>query len=117
MTASRAGLAHWAAWCDLWRIPEYDHFNQLSPQGPPPIGHTGGAQDATRWRVVTSFGHWETIHDTPELAPAGKFYLEEGKKTDGTPPGTGHPISNAIHLVQRGDYLLGVLRDEHEDKA
>ena len=50
--------------------------------------------------------------------PTWKDYLEEDKKTDGTPPpGTGHPIPNAIHLLRRGDYLLGVLRDEHEDKA
>jgi chromodomain-helicase-DNA-binding protein 1 len=67
------------------------------------------------WRH--GFGNWEKIQDDPELGLAGKFYLEEGKKTDeAPPPGTGRPIPNAIHLVRRGDYLLGVLR-EHEEKV
>ena len=67
------------------------------------------------WRH--GFGNWEKIQEDPDLGLAGKFYLEEGKKTEEQPPpGTGRPIPNAIHLVRRGDYLLGVLR-EHEEKV
>ncbi|KAF8303411.1 hypothetical protein DL93DRAFT_2173004 [Clavulina sp. PMI_390] len=63
------------------------------------------------------FGNWEKIQEDPDLGLAGKFYLEEGKKTDEVPaPGSGRPIPNAIHLVRRGDYLLGVLR-EHDEKV
>ena len=66
------------------------------------------------WRH--GFGNWEKIQDDPELGLAGKFYLKDGKKTDeAPPPGTGRPIPNAIHLVRRGDYLLGVLH-EHEER-
>ena len=61
------------------------------------------------------FGNWEKIQDDPELGLAGKFFLEEGKKNDDPHTQNGKPIPNAIHLVRRGDYLLGVLR-EHEEK-
>jgi len=42
----------------------------------------------------------------------GKFFLEEGKKGDDS---ASRPIPNAIHLVRRGDFLLGCLR-EHDEK-
>ncbi|KAF8325229.1 SNF2 family N-terminal domain-containing protein [Cantharellus anzutake] len=61
------------------------------------------------------FGNWEKIQDDPELGLAGKFFLEEGKKNEDPSTQNGKPIPNAIHLVRRGDYLLGVLR-EHEEK-
>jgi chromodomain-helicase-DNA-binding protein 1 len=65
------------------------------------------------WRH--GFGNWEKIQEDPDLGLAGKFYLEEGKKSEENSGGNGKPIPNAIHLVRRGDYLLGVLR-EHEEK-
>ena len=56
------------------------------------------------WCLASQF--WKSQHD-PELGLAGKFYLEEGKKTDkASPPGTSRPIPNTIHLVWCGDYLL-----------
>ncbi|CAE6414800.1 unnamed protein product [Rhizoctonia solani] len=59
------------------------------------------------------FGNWEKIQDDPQLGLSGKFFLEEGKKGEET--GASKPIPNAIHLVRRGDYLLGILR-EHDEK-
>jgi chromodomain-helicase-DNA-binding protein 1 len=59
------------------------------------------------------FGNWEKIQDDPGLGLQGKFFLEEGKKGEET--GASKPIPNAIHLVRRGDYLLGILR-EHDEK-
>ncbi|KAG8767337.1 hypothetical protein FRC12_006308 [Ceratobasidium sp. 428] len=59
------------------------------------------------------FGNWEKIQDDPQLGLQGKFFLEEGKKGEET--GASKPIPNAIHLVRRGDYLLGILR-EHDEK-
>ncbi|CCO27131.1 chromodomain-helicase-DNA-binding protein 1 [Rhizoctonia solani AG-1 IB] len=59
------------------------------------------------------FGNWEKIQEDPQLGLGGKFFLEEGKKGEET--GASKPIPNAIHLVRRGDYLLGILR-EHDEK-
>ncbi|KAG9088716.1 hypothetical protein FS749_001947 [Ceratobasidium sp. UAMH 11750] len=59
------------------------------------------------------FGNWEKIQEDPQLGLQGKFFLEEGKKGEET--GASKPIPNAIHLVRRGDYLLGILR-EHDEK-
>jgi chromodomain-helicase-DNA-binding protein 1 len=59
------------------------------------------------------FGNWEKIQEDPELGLGDKFFLDEGKKTDEVSGGT-KPIPNAIHLVRRGDYLLGVLREYDE---
>lgn len=72
------------------------------------------------------FGSWEKMQDDPELGLKGKFFLDEDKKNKGDDGGqaaevaapTGgaaKPIPNAIHLVRRGDYLLGVL-SEYEEK-
>ncbi|KAH9002041.1 SNF2 family N-terminal domain-containing protein [Lactarius hatsudake] len=49
------------------------------------------------------FGNWEVI--------AKDLKLEEGKKGEDA---STKPIPNAIHLVRRGDYLLGLLRDNEE---
>lgn len=72
------------------------------------------------------FGSWEKMQDDPQLGLKGKFFLDEDKKKgeDGAgaaadvplPSGSSaKPIPNAIHLVRRGDYLLGVLA-EYEEK-
>ena len=58
------------------------------------------------------FGNWEAMAKDPKLGLDGKFFLEEGKKGEDAAT---KPIPNAIHLVRRGDYLLGILR-EHEEK-
>ncbi|KAH8814700.1 SNF2 family N-terminal domain-containing protein [Flagelloscypha sp. PMI_526] len=62
---------------------------------------------------IYGFGNWEGMAKDAKLGLDGKFFLEEGKKTEGD--AANRPIPNAIHLVRRGDYLLGVLR-EHEEK-
>lgn len=70
------------------------------------------------------FGSWEKMQDDPLLGLKGKFFLDEDKKTKGEdsqmqeslpPANSTKPIPNAIHLVRRGDYLLGVL-SEYEEK-
>ncbi|KAH9892574.1 SNF2 family N-terminal domain-containing protein [Cubamyces lactineus] len=58
------------------------------------------------------FGNWEAMAKDPRLGLEGKFFLEEGKKGEDA---STKPIPNAIHLVRRGDYLLGILR-EHDEK-
>ncbi|KAG8929248.1 hypothetical protein FRC00_001510 [Tulasnella sp. 408] len=71
------------------------------------------------------FGSWEKMQDDPALGLKGKFFLDEDKKNKGDdsqmaessmpPANSTKPIPNAIHLVRRGDYLLGVL-SEYEEK-
>lgn len=58
------------------------------------------------------FGNWEQMVKDPKLGLEGKFFLEEAKKGE---ENTARPIPNAIHLVRRGDFLLGLLR-EHDEK-
>ena len=58
------------------------------------------------------FVNWEAMAKDPRLGLEGKFFLEEGKKGEDS---SNKPIPNAIHLVRRGDYLLGLLR-EHDEK-
>ena len=58
------------------------------------------------------FGNWEAMQKDSRLGLDGKFFLEEGKKGEDA---ASRPIPNAIHLVRRGDFLLGVLR-EHEER-
>jgi chromodomain-helicase-DNA-binding protein 1 len=58
------------------------------------------------------FGNWEAMAKDPKLALEGKFFLEEGKKGEDS---ASRPIPNAIHLVRRGDFLLGCLK-EHDEK-
>ena len=59
------------------------------------------------------FGNWEQIQKDEKLGLEGKFFLEEGKKGEDS---ASRPIPNAIHLVRRGDFLLGLLR-EHDEKV
>jgi chromodomain-helicase-DNA-binding protein 1 len=60
---------------------------------------------------VHGFGNWEAIQKDPRLGLDGKFFLDEGKKGEDT---ANRPIPNAIHLVRRGDFLLGLLREYDE---
>ncbi|KAG2146018.1 SNF2 family N-terminal domain-containing protein [Suillus bovinus] len=61
---------------------------------------------------IYGFGNWEAMAKDVRLGLQGKFFLEEGKKGEDA---TTRPIPNAIHLVRRGDFLLGLLR-EHDEK-
>ncbi|KAF5370613.1 hypothetical protein D9758_001914 [Tetrapyrgos nigripes] len=61
---------------------------------------------------IYGFGNWEAMAKDPKLSLDGKFFLEEGKKGEDA---ASRPIPNAIHLVRRGDFLLGLLR-EHDEK-
>ncbi|KAL4252768.1 SNF2 family N-terminal domain-containing protein [Abortiporus biennis] len=61
---------------------------------------------------IYGFGNWEAMAKDPRLGLEGKFFLEEGKKTEDA---ASKPIPNAIHLVRRGDFLLSILR-EHDEK-
>ncbi|KAK0241798.1 SNF2 family N-terminal domain-containing protein [Armillaria nabsnona] len=74
-----------------------------------------GPQDDSMLLVgayLYGFGNWETMAKDEKLGLEGKFFLEEGKKGEDA---ASRPIPNAIHLVRRGDYLLGILR-EHDEK-
>ncbi|GLB37603.1 putative DUF4208 [Lyophyllum shimeji] len=74
-----------------------------------------GPQDDSMLLVgayLYGFGNWEAMQKDPKLGLEGKFFLEEGKKGEDS---ASRPIPNAIHLVRRGDFLLGILR-EHDEK-
>ncbi|KAG2015382.1 SNF2-family ATP dependent chromatin remodeling factor snf21 [Coprinopsis cinerea AmutBmut pab1-1] len=74
-----------------------------------------GPQDDSMLLVgayLYGFGNWEAMQKDPKLGLEGKFFLEEGKKGEDS---SSRPIPNAIHLVRRGDFLLGILR-EHVEK-
>ncbi|THV02439.1 hypothetical protein K435DRAFT_817796 [Dendrothele bispora CBS 962.96] len=74
-----------------------------------------GSQDDSMLLVgafLYGFGNWEAMAKDPKLGLDGKFFLEEGKKGEDA---ASRPIPNAIHLVRRGDFLLGLLR-EHDEK-
>ncbi|EIW83178.1 transcription regulator [Coniophora puteana RWD-64-598 SS2] len=60
---------------------------------------------------IYGFGNWEAMQKDPRLGLDGKFFLEEGKKSEDS---ASRPIPNAIHLVRRGDFLLGILREYDE---
>lgn len=60
---------------------------------------------------IHGFGNWELMVSDAKLGLADKVFLEEGKKTE---ENGSKPIPNAIHLVRRGDYLLGLLREQQE---
>lgn len=54
------------------------------------------------------FGSWSAIMADDELGMAGKFFLEESKDSKDTPA--------AVHLVRRGEYLLGVVSEALDAK-
>lgn len=73
-----------------------------------------GPQDDSMLLVgafIHGFGNWEAMQKDPKLGLDGKFFLEEGKKGEDA---ASRPIPNAIHLVRRGDFLLGLLREYDE---
>ncbi|EEB90624.1 hypothetical protein MPER_11143 [Moniliophthora perniciosa FA553] len=78
-------------------------------------GQADGALRTTAMLLVGAylygFGNWEQMAKDPKLNLEGKFFLEEGKKGEDAAT---RPIPNAIHLVRRGDYLLGLLREYDE---
>jgi chromodomain-helicase-DNA-binding protein 1 len=57
------------------------------------------------------FGSWEKIAQDPKLGLSDKFFLDESKKGEDS---ASKPIPNAIHLVRRGDFLLGLIREHFE---
>lgn len=57
------------------------------------------------------FGSWEKIAQDPKLGLSDKFFLDESKKGEDA---ASKPIPNAIHLVRRGDFLLGLIREHFE---
>jgi len=63
---------------------------------------------------IHGFGNWELMVADTKLGLAGKVFLDEGKKTTTEGENSSKPIPNAIHLVRRGDYLLGMLREQQE---
>jgi chromodomain-helicase-DNA-binding protein 1 len=91
-----------------WRIP-IDNIR-------PTLNWSGrwGPQEDSMLLVgayIYGFGNWEAIAKDEKLGLDGKFFLEEGKKGEDS---NNRPIPNAIHLVRRGDYLLGLLREYDE---
>lgn len=92
-----------------WKIPVENIRPTLNWSG------RWGHQDDSMLLVgayLYGFGNWEAMQKDSKLGLEGKFFLEEGKKGEDA---ASRPIPNAIHLVRRGDFLLGVLR-EHEEK-
>ncbi|KAI0318392.1 SNF2 family N-terminal domain-containing protein [Amylostereum chailletii] len=106
-------------------------YNHLSPMAPDDLynwaipidnirptlnwsGRWGPPEDAMLLvgAYLYGFGNWETMAKDAKLGLEGKFFLEEGKKGEDA---STKPIPNAIHLVRRGDYLLGILK-EHDEK-
>ena len=75
-------------------------------------------EDAMLLIGVDKHGHggWYAIRDDAELGLADKVFLDEnrvekkGAKTDGA----SKDIPGSIHLGRRTDYLISVLRDEHQ---
>jgi chromodomain-helicase-DNA-binding protein 1 len=92
-----------------WRIP----INNIRPTLNW-SGKWGPEEDAMLLvgAFLYGFGNWEAIQKDVRLELDGKFFLEEGKKGEDS---ANRPIPNAIHLVRRGDFLLGLLFD-HDEK-
>lgn len=92
-----------------WQIPVENIRPTLNWSG------RWGPQDDSMLLVgayLHGFGNWEAIQKDPKLGLEGKFFLDEGKKGEDA---ANKPIPNAIHLVRRGDFLLGLLK-EYDDK-
>jgi chromodomain-helicase-DNA-binding protein 1 len=91
-----------------WQIPVENIRPTLNWSG------RWGPQDDSMLLVgayLYGFGNWEAIQRDPKLGLDGKFFLDEGKKGEDA---STKPIPNAIHLVRRGDFLLGLLREYDE---
>ncbi|WWC91832.1 uncharacterized protein L201_006779 [Kwoniella dendrophila CBS 6074] len=67
------------------------------------------------WRH--GFGSWEAISQDPELELQSKIFLEDPKSAKTAEPGAPKPgIPGPIHLVRRGDYLCGLIREYEENR-
>ncbi|RSH91369.1 hypothetical protein EHS25_009668 [Saitozyma podzolica] len=64
------------------------------------------------WRH--GFGSWELIAQDESLNLADKIFLEDPKAK--TEPGVKPGIPGPIHLVRRGDYLCGLIREYEENR-
>ncbi|OCF38014.1 chromodomain-helicase-DNA-binding protein 1 [Kwoniella heveanensis BCC8398] len=66
------------------------------------------------WRH--GMGSWEAIAQDPELDLQSKIFLED-PKSNKVEPGQPKPgIPGPIHLVRRGDYLCGLVREYEENR-
>ena len=61
-------------------------------------------------------GNWYAIRDDPELGLTEKLFLDENKseKKGAKTEGASKDIPGSIHLNRRADYLISVLREEHQ---
>ena len=68
------------------------------------------------WRH--GFGSWELIQQDPTLNLQDRIFMEDPKSSkpdaDGNKPKTNIP--GPIHLVRRGDYLCGIIREYEENR-
>ncbi|ORY75470.1 chromo domain protein 1 [Protomyces lactucae-debilis] len=62
------------------------------------------------------FGSWNLMQADEELDLKGKFFLEDPRHED-KEKGENKDSPGAVHLVRRGEYLLGVLREDEEHRA
>ncbi|CAD6582432.1 MAG: hypothetical protein TREMPRED_003281 [Tremellales sp. Tagirdzhanova-0007] len=66
------------------------------------------------WRH--GFGSWEQISQDPTLELKGKIFLEDPKVAKSDPNAPRPGIPGPIHLVRRGDYLCGLIREYEENR-
>jgi len=61
-------------------------------------------------------GNWYAIRDDPELGLTEKLFLDENKseRKGAKTEGASKDIPGSIHLNRRADYLISVLREEHQ---
>ena len=59
------------------------------------------------------FRNWDAVAKDSRIGLWGKFFLGGGKKSGDA---ASKLISNAIHLIRRGDWLLGDILREHDEK-
>ena len=75
-------------------------------------------EDAMLLIGVDKHGHgsWYAIRDDSELGLADKVFLDENRveKKGAKSDGASKDIPGSIHLGRRTDYLISVLRDEHQ---
>lgn len=75
-------------------------------------------EDAMLLIGVDRHGHggWYAIRDDPELGLTDKVFLDENKpeKKGAKEEGATKDIPGSIHLSRRTDYLINVLREEHQ---
>lgn len=64
------------------------------------------------WRY--GFGAWDLIKNDPSLDLQDMIFLEDPKSKDPNAPKAGIP--GPIHLVRRGDYLCGLIREYEENR-